>query len=308
MNKNSQSSRQHPGRRSLLQLFAACIAALSAAGCGSRVEIGDAKDGVSQSAGSAGLAGSAGSAGSGGSGPVLAGAPGTAGSAPEDCTAADANSRAVHDAWEALANQLGELVGKTFNGYVVGGPDLTLTVHADGNAELVVGQPAPPTADSSYLCGDGLQDGSQCWARYGYPPTDGAVYPFHGASFSAGRLLAPIQPASPYEAWCALQTPQETGVCYFQLEGNDPTSMKPSTGMCTLGSRSVDCGWLELAELGVCRCSSTACFAGVYAYDPNQPDNVQIDARLDAATHVLSGNLINGTRSQSAIYLVEASN
>src|SRR3954471_7773631 len=167
---------------------------VSAAACGGNVVVGEAKD----------------DAGAPATTPTAdpTSDPGTGGM--PNCTEADKNSRANYDAWTVQPNSFGSLTGKTFTGYVEGGPDLTLTIDATGGAKLVVGAPAPtPTANMGYLCGDGIQNGSQCEIRYDAPPVAGGTYPLHGASFAADRLLVPLQPAAPYDPWCSIQTPHE---------------------------------------------------------------------------------------------------
>jgi hypothetical protein len=261
---------------------------VGAAGCGGNVVVGEAKDDAGSTAPTA----------TGTADPTLvpdAGAP--------DCSEADKTSRTTYDAWTMQPNSFGSLVGKTFTGYLEGGPDLTLTIDTAGGATLIVGMPAPPPkANLGYLCGDGIQDGTQCQTRYNAPPVAGGVYSLHGASFAADRLLAPIQPNAPYDTWCALQTPRETDVCFFQPIGNEGFTITPSTGMCTLAGHAVDCGWMELAGLGVCSCSSHACFAATYT-----EASMRIDARLDEATHELTGSFLDGDRSRLPLYLSETS-
>jgi hypothetical protein len=230
------------------------------------------------------------------------GSSGTPTPPPEDCTATDEKSRSTYEAWNAQSNAWGPLTGKTFTGYAEGGPDLTLTIDEDGGARLVVGQPAPPPQGNlGYLCGDGLQYGSRCGIRYNAAPVDGGVYELHGGTFADDRLLVPVQLNGPYDAWCALQTPRELDVCFFQPISLDGFSVTPSTDMCTLGTTSVDCDWLELAQLGVCNCTSSSCFAAIYTDAP-----AQIDARFDETTHELAGSFINGDRARIAVHLTEA--
>ena len=269
--------------------------ALNATGCGARVEVGEAKkeDLITLPSDEPmdNQPPPANTGGGGGSPPAK----------PPDCSGADAQSRAVHDAWSLIANEFGPLSGKTLSGYVEGGPDVTLTIDAVGDATLAAGEPAPaPVADESYLCGNGLQNFSQCEHRYRFPPVEGGVYPLHGASFTAGRLIVPLQAGAPYEAWCVLQTPHEADVCFFQIAPLDGFSFNQDEGICTLGGNLVDCGWLELAMLGVCSCTSTACFANIFA----EPQD-QIDARYDEATGELSGSIILGNGDRFAIHLSE---
>jgi len=105
----------------------------------------------------------------------------------------------------------------------------------------------------------------------------------------------------PYDPWCALQTPHENDVCFFQPIGTDAYSITPGTGMCKLGGRPVDCGWMELAGLGVCGCTSHACFASIY-----RETSLSIDAHFDETTHELSGSFIDGDRSTRTLYLIES--
>lgn len=258
----------------------------SAAACGGNVVVGEAKD----------------DAGAPTTLPVLDPTSDAGTGGMSDCTAADEKSRAGYDAWTVQPNSFGSLTGKTFTGYVEGGPDLALTIDATGAARLAVGAPAPaPTANMGYLCGEGIQNGSNCEIRYDTPPIPGGVYPLHGASFAADRLLVPLQPSAPYDPWCILQTPHETDVCFFQPIGLDGFSITPSTGTCKLGGQPVDCGWMELAGLGVCGCTSQACFASIYA-----ETSMRIDARFDETTHELAGSFIDGDRSSRALYLIES--
>lgn len=292
------SARARPWWASRVPLLAVSVAALCAASCGGLVEVGEAKDdpsdvpvdGVSHG-------------GDDGAGDVLPPVEPTppALPAPMDCTDADRGSREPYEAWTQLANDFGALSGRTFAGYVEGGPDLSLVIDESGNATLSVGEPAPPPeADASYLCGNARQDGHRCTVRYGNPPVEGGVYPLHGATFAADRLIAPIQPNAPYDAWCALQTPHTTDVCSFATVGLRGFSVTPSTGECLYDDQSVDCGWLELAQAGVCRCTSSDCFADI---DTNTP--IQIEARFDQAKQELSGTFIDGDRARSAIHLFE---
>lgn len=281
-------------RRSGLPLLLVAWAALCAPGCGARVEVGEAQPEEAKSlppemeptenppepppA------------------PTNTGGSSSQPAAPPDCTAADAEKRAVHDAWPLIANDFGSLTGKTFAGYIEGGPDVTLTIDGSGNASLLAGEPAPaPVADASYLCGDGLQNFSQCEPRFRFPPAEGGTYPIHGATFTADRLLLPIQLGSAYEGWCALQTPHLWEGCYFDIWPSTGFSYTSSTGYCTIGENEmqVDCGWLELATLGVCGCTSSACFATIY-----ESTGSRIDAHFDDASGELSGSVIeeNGDR------------
>jgi hypothetical protein len=284
--KHQISRARSPISRKVAWLVSATIAC--AAGCGGNVMVGEAKD-------DGGAPASVPTSTSDG-GAVNQTPP------PADCAAADSQSRAAHDAWLVQSNAFGSLTGRTFTGYLDGGSDVTLSIDADGSATFAVGQPAPaPAATSSYLCGNGIQDGSQCQLRYSHPPLEGAVYALHGATFTADRLLVPIQLNGPYDAWCALQTPHENDACFFQPIGLDGFSITPSTGMCALAGAPVDCGWMELAQLGVCGCTSSACFAAI---DPSPP--ARIDARFDETTHELSGTFVDADRPRVALHLTEA--
>lgn len=224
-----------------------------------------------------------------------------------ECSEADAQYRAPYDAWKAQPNALGELAGKTFAGYVEGGPDLALSVDGDGNAVLAVGEAAPPPeADKGYLCGDELDDAFQCGRRYNAPPVEGATYELHGASLEGGRLVAPVQLNSPYDAWCSMQAPVEADVCYYDTLGLAGFSMpgaplsEGATPACELGTDPVDCGWLDLSLYSPCRCTSSECFAAIY-----DDTNVSIDARYDASNGEITGTFIDGERARSSVYLAE---
>ncbi len=281
-------------------ILAVSIAALASASCGGLVEVGAAKDDQTSAPPNDGLGD--GGDDDGGPDPIPTAEPGPpAVPAPLDCTLADKQAREPYEAWTRVPNDFGPLLGKTFDGYVEGGPDLSLVIDDTGNATLFVGEPAPlPAAAQGYLCGDELQDGRQCGLRYLTPPVEGGVYPLRGATFAAGRLSVPIQSNSPYDAWCALQTPRETEGCFFTAFGTGGFSVTPGTGMCTYDGQPVDCGWLELVQYSVCRCTSTDCYADIY------PETAtQIDARFDAAKRELSGTFLDGDRAQHTIHLFE---
>ena len=104
-------------------------------------------------------------------------------------------------------------------------------------------------------------------------------------------MIAPIQPYAPYDAWCALQTPQLTDVCFFEAIGPGGFSVGLDD-VCSLDGRGVDCAWLELVQYGGCACTSSDCFASIHS-----PTPVQIDARFDDATRELSGGFIDTPRA-----------
>lgn len=286
----------------LCSFAAAC--ALLWAGCGGVVEVGDAKDDPREPEEEP-------SAGSGNEPEPTGPAPTTptptpstpAPTVPEppDCTTADATKRANYDTLRALPNALGELVGKSFTGYLEGGPDVELIVDASGNATFYIGEPAaPPVADEGYLCGNRLQDGSQC-ARYYRTAMEGAVYPVHGARYADGRLRVPLQVNEAYDEWCSLQTPHDSDSCFFRTLANVAYTDSPANGQCFYGSESADCGWLELGEMGICTCTSTECFASLY-----EDAGFNIDARWNESTGEFSGSFIGDRDGPQNIYLVPA--
>ena len=211
-----------------------------------------------------------------------------------DCTDEDALAREAHDAWLATPNDLGVLAGKTFSGYVEGGPDLVLTVLEDQTATLVVGEPAaPPKKDKGYLCGENVQFEINPCNPDLYSPTliVGGTYPLHGAALSDSRFTVGLQKLSPWDPWCALQTPVLQEDCYFTPLRNDTVGGGPN--VCFVGTESVDCGWLDLVFNGVCSCTSTECFAAA-------SDLGLLDARLDETGSELMGSYLGST-----VYLFE---
>ncbi|HEU5073731.1 MAG TPA: hypothetical protein VFU02_06150, partial [Polyangiaceae bacterium] len=209
-----------------------------------------------------------------------------------DCSEADATARAPYEAWQATDNQFGVLAGKTLSGYIEGGPDLLLTIAEDQTATLLVGvAPPPPEKDGSYLCENEFEDDYYaCEMAYTRPPVPGGSYPVYGATLENSRLQIPLQQFSPWDAWCALQQPHEQvqpNRCFFTTITNDGFSI--SSEWCTLNNQPVDCGWLALAQGGICSCTSTECFAAMAG------TGELLDARLNDAETELVGSFRGAT-------------
>lgn len=209
-----------------------------------------------------------------------------------DCAEADAEARAPYDAWREVGNDFGVLAGKTLTGYIEAGADLRLTIADDHTATLVVGEAAPPPEkNESYLCESGIADEfAACEAATSHPLEVGGSYPVHGATLEDSRLVIPLQQSSPWDAWCALQDPQEAEQpehCFFSTSSG--AGFSHSLEACTLDYEDVDCGWLALSMSGVCRCTSTECFAVVGG------DGDLLDARLNEAEDALVGSFRGAT-------------
>lgn len=220
---------------------------------------------------------------------VPAGEAGSSGTTELDCSEKDAGWRAPYDAWKEIENDFGVLAGKTLTGYIEGGPDLLLTIAADHTATLVVGEAAaPPEKDQSYLCDNEFEDEYvACEVAYSSPPVPGGTYPLHGATLENSRLKLPIQQLVPWDAWCALQDPKQQEPCFFSTVTNEGFSW--SLDACSLGEASVDCGWLKLAQSGICSCTSTECFALIAG------DGDLLDARLNETENELVGSFKGAT-------------
>jgi hypothetical protein len=126
-----------------------------------------------------------------------------------------------------------------------------------------------------------------CEVAYGNPPTPGGAYPLHGAKLENNRLQVGLQQMSPWDPWCALQEPLEVEPCFFT--SGSPEAFSYSRTYCSLGGRSVDCGWLSLTQSGICRCTSTECFATVGG------SGEALDARLNDAGDELVGSFRGAT-------------
>ena len=275
-----------------LSLFGIIPSLLLQVACGGTVEVGQAKDGdpIVSNAGAANIT-SGGNNSSGGSTSAPSSTQG--GSAPTpSCAAADAEKRARYDTWIATPNDLGPLAGKTFTGYVEGGPDLVLTIAADGAAALIAGEPAPPQADKGYLCDDSLDYGMMCSSHL-WQLVEGGTYPLHGAKLSGTRLTSELHASGAYDAWCALQTPVFSGDgCLYQIVGPEGFGFEASGDACWLDGDPVECSWLALAEGGgPCACTSTECFAPVYL----RGTPLDLDARVNDTADAIDGSFLVGS-------------
>jgi len=218
------------------------------------------------------------------------------------CEDQDALVRSNYDTWLASDNDfededLGSLVGKTFEGYIEGGDDISLIIDADGSAVFFVGERVdyPVTdKDKGYLCGPAdtpEKDSGLCIST----PMEGVAYEVRGASLDRGRLLVPIQEASPYDPWCKQQTPvldnpEDEGAdppsCTYALIPNEGVTFRD--GECKLGGRPYDCGWLQTALIPVstCTCTTAECFA-----DVGRSTDLGFDARVDDSLSEITGTL-----------------
>lgn len=302
LQSDSRISTSHRARSLGFVPFAAACA-LVWAGCGGLVEVGDAKDDPEEP-----------TAGSGNEPEPTDPAPTAPAPTapapttpvptvpePPDCSMAEATKRATYDTWSTLPNDLGELAGKRFTGYLEGGPDVELVIDAAGVATFSIGDPvAPPVADKGYLCGEELQDGRRCGLHYG-TAIEGAVYTVHGASYTDGRLRVPLQVNAAYDAWCSLQTPHRTDVCLFTSIGNAGFTYYSPTGECYYDNQRADCGWIELGHMAVCACTSTECFASF-----SEDSAFNIDARWSENTGQFSGSFLGDRNGAWTIYLMPA--
>lgn len=190
-------------------------------------------------------------------------------------------AKTKYDAWTTAPNDWSPLAGTTFEGYVEGGPDLTLRINADQSATLIVGEAAPaPVADQAYLCQPRFE-GLNCDVLSLLP---GGTYPLHGATLDGARLRAPVQMTSAFDTWCELQTPIPwNDNCAYSVDS--PAGYSFRDGLCTLDELEVDCGWMFLSKADVCACTSEECFASVYSETPG------IDARLSDDGLELMGSI-----------------
>jgi len=182
-----------------------------------------------------------------------------AGCAPDDwepsgeCAEEDQAARAAYDAWRRSPNELGELRGTRWTGYVEGGPDVELVVETDGTATLHAGVPQTPVAELGYLCTD-----ESCGPR---GLLEGGSYALHGATYEDSRFRSPIHYNAARDEWCTMQTPFESvhEECHF-------LSLFAEThagDTCTHNDMPVDCDWLSVLSNETCRCVSTGCFGDI---------------------------------------------
>lgn len=199
---------------------------------------------------------------------------GGAGLNDEDCSALDAERKADHLSWEESPNVWGDLIGKTYTGYVEGVVDnLRLTIDEDGDAVLSVGEPGDPPIK---------EQGRSCWDAF----CEGMTYEIRGALYEEGRVRAML--GSPFDPWCELQDPLAMGDCDFGAVGNGPISWTVDYTSCTTDGQPIDCDWFRSAWH--CICTSQECFSG--------PGD-KLDARLDE-----NGD-IKGALWEGTLYLFE---
>lgn len=216
------------------------------------------------------------------------------------CTDQGSDVRAPYDAWLAQENDFEDdddvsLLGKTFQGYIEGGADITLQIEADGSALFFTGElvERPMTdKDKGYLCGaaESQQERQQlCLVTL----MESVPYVIRGASLENGRLLVPLQENAPYDPWCAGQTP-----ILFDTSGDEclyhlyPNSEMGWGEICTIGDEVVDCGWMEttgwMQDVTRCSCTSSECFANVYSVPL-----LELDARVSDSPSEIRGSLID---------------
>jgi len=224
------------------------------------------------------------------------------------CSDEDAAASASYENWLVLDNDFEDaavnLLGKTFQGYIEGGDDITLQIAADGSATFFVDElvdlPAP-IKDKGYLCSPLLPETQDfCFDT----PMVGIPYEIRGATLTNGRLVVPIQEHSPYDPWCQLQTPilyRDEEPCVFALIRSEGGTFSPSTNTCTIGGRAYDCSWLDTAmwPASFCECTSSACFAAIRA-NPS----LKLDVRIGDVAGEISGSLAYGDQT-TPVHLFE---
>lgn len=257
--------------------------------CGGTVEVGKAKgDQETQNTNTSSTHGS----GDGGSigGTIGNGDGGMAGEgSTPNCDATANAAREPYDAWQATPNDFGTLEGKTFNGYLEGGPELVLSLSSDGTATLVVGNPSPaPERGEGYLCDESGLYGFRCPPLGKVGPLEGGTYPIFGAKLSDDRLTIDLQVNSAYDPWCMLQTPVDAGeTCQYELVGSGPFSYDALGSYCSVDGQAVDCTWLELAmDVNPCVCTAAGCFARIFTGN----DDFGIDARVSETQDSIEGS------------------
>src|SRR5690606_1435903 len=155
-----------------------------------------------------------------------------------DCSASDSERKADHLSWEESPNVWGDLIGKTYRGYVEGVvDDLRLTIDEDGDAVLSVGEPGDPPVK---------EQGRSCWDDF----CEGMTDEIRGALYEEGRVRAML--GSPFDPWCALQDPIANGDCIFDALANEPISWTVDYASCTLGGQPLDCDWFRSAWHCIC--------------------------------------------------------
>ncbi len=219
-----------------------------------------------------------------------------------ECAAEDETTHSPYEEWRRRPNDFGALAGTEWEGYLEAGPTMRLIIEKGGVAAVRIGDgdlvPPPEDPNAGYLCAAG---DSGCNLQF----QEGALYPVHGATLTGKRLLVPLVWNSPWEAFCALQTPHNwssTGwpACSFHPHEN----LDNITGRdyCALGDEEVDCAWWTLVEsfqAGVCRCASDACFPQVLG-DFDSSQNPLLDLSLSSDKRSLIGS-VNGTQGVNLV-------
>jgi len=229
------------------------------------------------------------------------------------CATEDAETRANYDTWLGSENDFEDgdvsLLGRTFQGYIEGGADITLQIETDGSALFFAGDlvERPVTdKDKGYLCGAAESQEEKdmlCYAA----PLESVPYVIRGASLSNQRLVVPLHETTPYDPWCAAQTP----VLIDATDNECAYGLYPNTTMgwgavCTIGEEVVDCGWMQTtgwtgpAPINPpCRCTSFACFAQIY------PDaEIELDARVSDTPGEITGSVVV-SGAATPVYLFE---
>jgi hypothetical protein len=257
---------------------AAWLLPLSA--CGGESIVGEAK--TEATGGAPGSGGE--SSADGGSSQESSG--GSASVEPVDCEPTYEEQRAIYAEWESAPNDLGDLAGKTFRGYVEGGVEnVVLAIQSDGAATITFNDsfnPPEPAKDLTMSPGESIF------------PLEGYVYEIHGATFEDGRLRIALAGMAVYDEWCTLQDsvphPAE-GECIYGL-GPDFVGSVECDNVCTYSSGEVyDRYWIDLVLSRPCYCDPDSCFAHV----GDDYSSLTIDARLNDAGDRIEGTLSAAT-------------
>jgi hypothetical protein len=217
------------------------------------------------------------------------------------CALADEAVRTKYDEWRSSPNQLSAFAGTVWEGRVSAEIDATLTIRDDLSAELYVGEGPPPTpvAGQGFLC-QNLDCIEQPFFHEG-------TYPIYGATYTVGKnendrnLHFDLNPLSPFDGWCRLQTPHtnpnlgDPNSCDYRLVFKPDKPGPNEVGPCTADGVTVDCKWLEIAsELEACQCTSAGCFASTI-WAPGDDfilrGNFPADLQYDPDKEVLSGTI-----------------
>lgn len=270
------------------------LAAIGLIACGGEVDVGEAKQTATEGDLDDAVNADEGSQES----EATTGSVGGAVPAQSDCSVEATKRHQPYVDWLGLTNDLSSLAGAVFVGYLEGGDDLQLTINKDMSAHLIVDEAAPaPEADKGYLC----IDGDNCFDPIS-ELVAGATYVIHGASVDDARVQLPLQPFSPYDAWCALQQPQPWGDCLYDVVGSG--EIQWGERGCYVGSEEVDCSWFELAQhIGPCSCGPDSCVAAISSGDAP----TTLDLRYDETEGTLDGSVVfqNGESRTVRLTLAE---